>query len=443
LYSEVKVMFLELLPEPASSGPEQISAILNQSQASPARVNLPKLPVPKFTGHFAHWHDFFTQFNVLIHSNEELNAIQKFLYLQSALSTSAADIINHLPLSEENYSVAIDLLKRRYDNLRRLITHHCAKITELPIIRASSLRDLRAFIDQFNAHHQALSSIPTINIYEAIFVTQLLAKLETPLRAKFEELQHSDAFPRAETLLDFLNNQALQLENVELARPRSAPTSRLNPASRSAHVSANHQRSTMSLISTISPCFISTSTNHKVYSCPSFLKQSPKERYSLIKTLNRCFNCLAQHSAETCPSKGTCRHYQKPHHTLLHFGSTAVTHKPSQHPLQPRTSSTQSSSMLPSGTSRVQPSSPSSEQVSSFISTSPLSFSTVLMATTLVRLQVPSAYIKVRGILDSASMASFISDRCLRSLPCNSSTHSVPRVLAARSPHPRVSVPFP
>jgi hypothetical protein len=226
LYSEVKVMFLELLPEPASSGPEQISAILNQSHVSPARVSLPKLPVPKFSGHFAHWQDFFTQFNVLIHGNEELNAIQKFLYLQSALSASAADIISHLPLSEENYSQAIDLLKRRYDNPRRLITHHCAKITELPNIRASSLRDLRTFIDQFNAHHQALSSIPNINIYEAIFVTQLLAKLETPLRAKFEELQHSDAFPRAETLLDFLNSQALQLENVELARPRSTPTPR-------------------------------------------------------------------------------------------------------------------------------------------------------------------------------------------------------------------------
>ena len=125
---------------------------------------MPKLPVPKFLGHFAQWHNFYTQFTTLIDANEQLTSVQKFLYLQTALSDG----------------VAITLVKQRYDNPRRLVTHHCAALSEFPTIRAHSLKHIQSFIDTFNVHFQALSNISGINVYEFIFVAQMLSRLDQP-----------------------------------------------------------------------------------------------------------------------------------------------------------------------------------------------------------------------------------------------------------------------
>ncbi|CAI6358518.1 unnamed protein product [Macrosiphum euphorbiae] len=52
-----------------------------------------------------------------------------------------------------------------------------------------------------------------------------------------------------------------------------------------------------------------------VRQCPSFLNETPIERFQLTKNLNICIN----HSSKTYPSKNTCKFCQKHHHLLLSF----------------------------------------------------------------------------------------------------------------------------
>ena len=57
LYTETRYLFLDILAAHQSSSAalpnSNYTSILEQTQVVPAKLSLPKLPVPKFTGHFA------------------------------------------------------------------------------------------------------------------------------------------------------------------------------------------------------------------------------------------------------------------------------------------------------------------------------------------------------------------------------------------------------
>ena len=46
---------------------------------------------------------------------------------------------------------------------------------------------------------------------------------------------------------------------------------------------------------------------------------SPSERNAEVKKNSLCYNCLSStHNAKTCPSKVSCRHLSRKHHSMLH-----------------------------------------------------------------------------------------------------------------------------
>ena len=46
---------------------------------------------------------------------------------------------------------------------------------------------------------------------------------------------------------------------------------------------------------------------------------SPSERNAEVKKNSLCYNCLSStHNAKTCPSKVSCRHCSRKHHSILH-----------------------------------------------------------------------------------------------------------------------------
>ncbi|CAG0896848.1 unnamed protein product, partial [Cyprideis torosa] len=58
--------------------------------------------------------------------------------------------------------------------------------------------------------------------------------------------------------------------------------------------------------------------DHRLFACPSFAKLETQLKWDFIKSQKRCFNCFStQHSISACPSKYTCRHCYKRHHSLL------------------------------------------------------------------------------------------------------------------------------
>lgn len=100
--------------------------------ASQARVKLPDIKLPIFSGKFENWLNFHDLFLSLVHSSPNLSTIQKFYYLRSSLDGEALKLIQTIPISNEQYSVAWNLLKDHYQNPRRLKRIYVQSLFDLP-----------------------------------------------------------------------------------------------------------------------------------------------------------------------------------------------------------------------------------------------------------------------------------------------------------------------
>lgn len=67
---------------------------------------------------------FRDTFTSLVHDNSQLSLIQKFHYLLSAVSGSAAATVKSVPLTDANYPIVWQSLNDRFDNKRVLLSAH-------------------------------------------------------------------------------------------------------------------------------------------------------------------------------------------------------------------------------------------------------------------------------------------------------------------------------
>ncbi|EZA62818.1 hypothetical protein X777_01848 [Ooceraea biroi] len=76
---------------------------LNTNEVS---VKLPTITLPKFEGKYEEWLSFEDSFRALVHDNVKIQVVQKFNYLKSCLVGNAAQIIQSLTSTAENYEIA-------------------------------------------------------------------------------------------------------------------------------------------------------------------------------------------------------------------------------------------------------------------------------------------------------------------------------------------------
>ena len=89
-----------------------------------AKVKLPKLSLPHFSGDLTKWMSFWDSYESAIHSSKELTDVDKFNYLQSLLERTAHEVIAGLTLSSANYQEAIDILQKRFGNKQLIVSKH-------------------------------------------------------------------------------------------------------------------------------------------------------------------------------------------------------------------------------------------------------------------------------------------------------------------------------
>lgn len=100
-----------------------ISNIVNNQHRGQeiSRVKLPRLNLPVFSGKYQEWTSFSQMFRTTISGNNNLSDIEKFQYLCTSLTDDAADVIESLELSGENFIVAWRMLEERYDRIRVIV----------------------------------------------------------------------------------------------------------------------------------------------------------------------------------------------------------------------------------------------------------------------------------------------------------------------------------
>ena len=99
---------------PVRSSETLTSSVLSKDSSvrvTGAKPKLPKLHLPKFTGDITRFKTFWDSFNSAIHMNTELSSIDKFNYVKALLDGPAANVVQGLSLTEDNYLAAVELVK--------------------------------------------------------------------------------------------------------------------------------------------------------------------------------------------------------------------------------------------------------------------------------------------------------------------------------------------
>lgn len=154
-----------------------------------------------------------------------MSAVIKFQYLISVINDEALDLVKSLPISEDNFKVAYDLLKSRYHSPRRLVTLtiNTSKILELPSLNYKPT-SMRLFDNSYNENMQALKALGTdISRTNPLLSTILLKKVDIDLRKHFEHeyaQSHKDpdgdddsVIPEATDIIHFLNQERIEVED--------------------------------------------------------------------------------------------------------------------------------------------------------------------------------------------------------------------------------------
>ncbi|XP_066925594.1 uncharacterized protein [Clytia hemisphaerica] len=78
-----------------------------------ADIRLPKLSLKPYDGDPLKWKTFFDTFDCAVHQRDDMTNVEKMTYLTSLLEGEAESCIQGITLSNENYDIALKMLKER------------------------------------------------------------------------------------------------------------------------------------------------------------------------------------------------------------------------------------------------------------------------------------------------------------------------------------------
>lgn len=288
----------------------------NHSNAAPQnfivanKQLLPDITLPTFDGSFDSWLGFYDLFSSLIHEDTSISAIRKLFYLKGCLTGEAANVIASIESSSQNYEVAWNLLKERYDDRKVIREGYIQALFDTPSI--SKEFSTRSFVDHVLKNLRALKTLgEPIESWNAIIVVMLRNKLYNKLKERWEDHSSSIPNPTIDQMITFLTKRAHveSLRSQAFAKQSSSKSKTSGPPRQAFATSVFQAR-----------CVHCSSDDHYINNCSKFLELRPFSRYELAKRNGWCTNCLRKsHHSRQCISKSKCRTCDSRHNTLLHF----------------------------------------------------------------------------------------------------------------------------
>ncbi|VDL68728.1 unnamed protein product [Nippostrongylus brasiliensis] len=149
-----------------------------------ARVELPRLPIPEFSGNSWQWDNFWELFNATVHSLP-LSNLQKFNYLLKALKGEARETAERYQVTSSNYPLLLEYLQKKYGNVTAIVTSLHEKL-EAWTAKSDSLRDQCKLFDQISSLTKQLQSKGE-NLDSPWLLSKILSKFEVNIQRKVLE----------------------------------------------------------------------------------------------------------------------------------------------------------------------------------------------------------------------------------------------------------------
>jgi len=125
--------------------------------------SIPKQPLPRpiFDSEYENWQSFKDRFDSAFDRDPTLTPANKLEHLQCCMKkdSEAHHLISHFSIEDNNYKLAYDALKSRFERKREIVFSHLDKLMDLPIL--SNQGGLQHMIDCVN---QTLLKIQAMKI---------------------------------------------------------------------------------------------------------------------------------------------------------------------------------------------------------------------------------------------------------------------------------------
>ncbi|XP_055623458.1 uncharacterized protein LOC129766882 [Toxorhynchites rutilus septentrionalis] len=216
LYYGLRAALLEKLPR-ETEVPDLNNTIVRNNHAvgAHAGVRLPQISLPEFNGDYKGWLSFKSTFVSLIRESEDLNEVQKFHYLKSALKGEAAKLIESLALTNDNYAIAWNTIAKRYSNEYLLKKRHLQALMEYPKVEKESSSAIHTLVDEFEQRLKILDQLgEKTEHWGAMIVHWMCSKLDVKTLQLWEDHAASTKDPTFTILVTFLEKQTRVLEAV-------------------------------------------------------------------------------------------------------------------------------------------------------------------------------------------------------------------------------------
>jgi hypothetical protein len=152
-----RIADLESAHHPPTGAKLANSSLLAPTHAKPA---LPGINIETFSGDIRDWRPFQDLFVSLVGESPTLSNVEKMHYLTSSLRGNAARLIGNLPVCGDSFKTAWDLLTKRYENKRLLITAQLDKLFSLKRIENRSAKKLN---DLLNTTSEAVNALRALD----------------------------------------------------------------------------------------------------------------------------------------------------------------------------------------------------------------------------------------------------------------------------------------
>ncbi|XP_075163012.1 uncharacterized protein LOC142235634 [Haematobia irritans] len=363
-------------------------------------VKLPPCDTELFHGGYDKWPSFRDMFSAIYIKHPKLSPAQKLFHLRAKTRGEANQIVKQFALTDNNFELAWEALRQRYENKRILINNQLRKIFEMERVVSEKGKTLRNL--QYTVNN-CLSVLRTYNVsvitWDPILVYWVSSKLpDETLSAWENSLNDHKEMPLWEQLDDFITRRLNMLESITDIRKPSGSTV-------ATHKSQNYYTRTEN---NYRPCKV-CKQNHALRTCNKFKSWSFSDRRKFVMTNKLCENCLSHgHSSENCQSDKHCQKCQRSHHTLLHSDhggyrecsqrdrQVSTHHLDTQYDDQPSTST---------NTNNI----PVSHVQSNFV----VSGDCTVLPTALIDIEHLGSNYTIRVFIDQGSQESFVSTRVI------------------------------
>jgi len=186
------------------------------------------IALPTFSGNYEQWQQFYDIFKALIHNNSNLNTLFRNFIIYGP-HCQVAQIIHAVSTTNENYSISLELLIKRFSNKHLTVHHHVHELFNSSPIVKESTELLHALLDNVQKHLRVLqqlkkftNKLDVLIIYLLFIIYLVSSKLNAMTKQEWKLKIIKERAFITKQLIEFLNMRCEFLEALHSIQAKAA-----------------------------------------------------------------------------------------------------------------------------------------------------------------------------------------------------------------------------